>query len=176
MKPRHWSRHLNYILWLARTRSREPDVAFSITAALSVSRLRRLAMEASLSLRPPIAAEKPLPRTCIVQYSNSGTRLRRSPADGRLNRRLKTAAVMEGVTAAADPGKAEVTWQIVVGAVAGVTPFVVAGIEFSKRIIAQRRCEVCGGSGLVLEEKEYFRCPGCGGFLPWQSWKRFFSG
>ncbi|KAI8009332.1 Receptor-like protein kinase [Camellia lanceoleosa] len=58
----------------------------------------------------------------------------------------------------------------------GVTPFVVAGIEFSKRIVAQRKCGVCGGSGLVLRDKYYFRCPGCGGFLPWQSWKRFFSG
>ncbi|KAG4952481.1 hypothetical protein JHK85_046348 [Glycine max] len=47
--------------------------------------------------------------------------------------------------------------------VAGVTPFVVAGIEFSKIIIAQKRCEVCGGSGLVLREKEkdYLRCPEC---------------
>ncbi|CAB4308338.1 unnamed protein product [Prunus armeniaca] len=59
---------------------------------------------------------------------------------------------------------------------AGVTPFVVAGIEFSKRIIAQKRCEVCGGSGLVLTKQDYVKCPGCGGFLPWQSWKRFFSG
>ncbi|GMH14446.1 hypothetical protein Nepgr_016287 [Nepenthes gracilis] len=42
--------------------------------------------------------------------------------------------------------------------------------------VAQRRCELCGGSGLVLRDKSYFRCPGCGGFLPWQSWKRFFSG
>ncbi|KAF8414226.1 hypothetical protein HHK36_002226 [Tetracentron sinense] len=65
------------------------------------------------------------------------------------------------VSAAADPAQAELTWQIVVGAIAGVTPFVVAGIEFSKRIVAQRRCGVCGGSGLVLREKYYFRCPGC---------------
>ena len=28
--------------------------------------------------------------------------------------------------------------------------------------IAQRRCEVCGGSGLVLREKDYFKCPECG--------------
>ncbi|KAL8239193.1 hypothetical protein R6Q59_015760 [Mikania micrantha] len=58
---------------------------------------------------------------------------------------------------------------------AGVAPFVVAGIEFSKRIVAQKKCIECGGSGLVLIEKEYIRCPNCGGFLPWQSWKRFFS-
>ncbi|KAL5173682.1 hypothetical protein HKD37_16G046188 [Glycine soja] len=77
-----------------------------------------------------------------------------------------------------DPAPGEVTWQI--GAIqngaqelgfdfvclyfaAGVTPFVVAGIEFSKIIIVQKRCEVCGGSGLVLREKEkdYLRCPEC---------------
>ncbi|CAO2197522.1 unnamed protein product [Urochloa humidicola] len=70
----------------------------------------------------------------------------------------------------------QVTWQIVVGAVAGVTPFVVAGVEFSKRIFAQKKCEVCGGSGLVMKNDYYVRCQGCGGFLPWQSWRRFFTG
>ncbi|KAB1225973.1 hypothetical protein CJ030_MR1G018344 [Morella rubra] len=93
------------------------------------------------------------------------------------NRRLTTrTSVIQDVSAVTSPTGVVVTWQIAVGAAAGVTPFVVAGIEFGKRIIAQRRCEVCGGSGLVLRDKEYFRCPGCGGFLPWQSWKRFFSG
>ncbi|PON94104.1 hypothetical protein TorRG33x02_101430 [Trema orientale] len=87
----------------------------------------------------------------------------------------KVAAITE-FTAAADPAPSGLTWQIVIGAIAGVTPFVVAGIEFSRRIIAQKRCEVCGGSGLVLKKEYYVRCPGCGGFLPWQSWKRFFSG
>nr|BAJ87215.1 predicted protein [Hordeum vulgare subsp. vulgare] len=38
--------------------------------------------------------------------------------------------------AVADLPPAEVTWQIVVGAVAGVTPFVVAGVEFGKRIVS----------------------------------------
>ncbi|KAG8055322.1 hypothetical protein GUJ93_ZPchr0001g29866 [Zizania palustris] len=78
--------------------------------------------------------------------------------------------------AAADLPPPQVTWQIVVGAAAGVTPFVVAGVEFSKRIIAQKRCEICGGSGLVMKKDYYVRCQGCGGFLPWQSWKRFFRG
>ncbi|KAM6580696.1 hypothetical protein CsatA_004470 [Cannabis sativa] len=90
--------------------------------------------------------------------------------------KLKKVAVITEFSAAADPAPDGFTWQIVVGALAGVTPFVVAGIEFSKRIIAQRSCEVCGGSGLVLKKENYVRCPGCGGFLPWQSWKRFFSG
>ncbi|KAI3858860.1 hypothetical protein MKX03_006929 [Papaver bracteatum] len=75
-----------------------------------------------------------------------------------------------------EPVQAEITWEIIVGTLAGVIPFVVAGIEFSKRIAAQKRCTVCRGSGLVRREKYYFRCPRCGGFLPWQSWKRFFSG
>ncbi|KAI5078195.1 hypothetical protein GOP47_0008019 [Adiantum capillus-veneris] len=69
-----------------------------------------------------------------------------------------------------------VTWQVAVGTIAGITPFVVAGIEFSKRIAAQRNCNVCGGSGLVKRDEYYFRCYSCGGFLPWQSWKRFFTG
>uniref|UniRef100_A0ACD5VZ45 Uncharacterized protein n=1 Tax=Avena sativa TaxID=4498 RepID=A0ACD5VZ45_AVESA len=38
--------------------------------------------------------------------------------------------------AVADLPPAEITWQIVVGAVAGVTPFVVAGVEFGKRIVS----------------------------------------
>ncbi|KAF9589117.1 hypothetical protein IFM89_019167, partial [Coptis chinensis] len=28
--------------------------------------------------------------------------------------------------------------------------------------VAQRRCGVCKGSGLVLRDKYYFRCPRCG--------------
>ncbi|KAK7837146.1 hypothetical protein CFP56_021643 [Quercus suber] len=79
------------------------------------------------------------------------------------NRRLTTRIkVINDVSTTMNPAGVEVTWQIVVGAIAGVTPFVVAGIEFSKRIIAQRRCVVCGGSGLVLREKDYFKCPECG--------------
>ncbi|MCO5549968.1 hypothetical protein L7F22_003445 [Adiantum nelumboides] len=69
-----------------------------------------------------------------------------------------------------------VTWQVAVGTIAGITPFVVAVVEFSKRIVAQRKCSICGGSGLIKRDEYYFRCYSCGGFLPWQSWKRFFSG
>ncbi|PWA78463.1 hypothetical protein CTI12_AA215050 [Artemisia annua] len=106
-------------------------------------------------------------------YSNHklyGTRLRLT------ERRNRITAVSEASEVVFAPGDPEITWQIVVGTFAGVTPFVVAGIEFSKRIVAQKKCTECGGSGLVLIEKEYIRCPNCGGFLPWQSWQRFFSG
>ncbi|KAI9115810.1 hypothetical protein K1719_013479 [Acacia pycnantha] len=96
--------------------------------------------------------------------------------NARRTRRTSIRATINDVQTVLDPAPVQVTWQIVVGAIAGVTPFVVAGVEFSKRIISQKTCEECGGSGLVLREKEYFRCPECGGFLPWQSWKRFFSG
>ncbi|KAL2944968.1 adenylate kinase [Bienertia sinuspersici] len=91
--------------------------------------------------------------------------------------KVRVKAVDDVSRAIGDPSQAQLSWEIVVGALAGVVPFIVAGIEFSKRIVAQRRCEVCGGSGLVLRDKKYyFRCPSCGGFLPWQSWRRFFSG
>ncbi|KAI3828343.1 hypothetical protein L1987_02443 [Smallanthus sonchifolius] len=90
--------------------------------------------------------------------------------------RNRISAVDEVSAVTFDPAAPQITWQIIVGSIAGVTPFVVAGIEFSKRIVAQKKCIECGGSGLVLIEEEYIRCPNCGGFLPWQSWKRFFSG
>ncbi|KAG2299444.1 hypothetical protein Bca52824_035916 [Brassica carinata] len=84
------------------------------------------------------------------------------------NRRLRTpSALGELADTVAETGKSEITWS---------HTFVVAGVEFSKRIIEQKRCEECRGSGLVFRDKKYFRCPGCGGFLPWQSWRRFFSG
>lgn len=100
------------------------------------------------------------------------------PAAGSVvGRRAAPAPAGRGAVArAADVPPPQITWQIVVGAVAGVTPFVVAGVEFGKRIIAQKKCEICGGSGLVMKKDYYVRCQGCGGFLPWQSWRRFFTG
>ena len=68
-----------------------------------------------------------------------------------------------------DPG-----WQVYVGAVIGVIPFIIATYEFGKRVIIQRRCSVCGGSGLVLKGKYYKKCVACGGFLPWLGWRMFF--
>ncbi|KGN56051.1 uncharacterized protein LOC101220311 [Cucumis sativus] len=92
-------------------------------------------------------------------------------------RRTPAFAAIDGASLLpADSTQVQITWQIFVGAIAGVTPFVVAGIEFSKRIRVQKRCKECGGSGLVLRDDDYFRCPECGGFLPWQSWRRFFWG
>lgn len=89
----------------------------------------------------------------------------------------RISALAEVSSFTSDPAQAVVTWQIVVGALAGVTPFMVAGIEFGKRIVKQRQCGECKGSGLVLRtDQQYIRCPACGGWLPWQSWRRFFTG
>ncbi|KAG9452687.1 hypothetical protein H6P81_005591 [Aristolochia fimbriata] len=122
-------------------------------------------MEASASLRSPICAlpSSKGPRLWIPSARPGpsyvlGEKTKHLISEGRAQTRI-TAIDIAASTASAQP---EITWQIVVGAIAGVTPFVVAGIEFSKRIVAQRKCEVCGGSGLVQEEESYFRCPGCG--------------
>lgn len=94
---------------------------------------------------------------------------------------------------------------IVVGAVALAVPFFVAAVLFGERIYRQRSCKKCEGTGLVPnragylkrcqayvlsdlnneEEPTYFiltltiECYGeqqrCGGFLPWQSWEKFFT-
>ncbi|XP_041996746.1 uncharacterized protein LOC121746863 isoform X1 [Salvia splendens] len=59
--------------------------------------------------------------------------------------RFQSRAVTVNDAITSDP---ELTWQIVVGAIAGVAPFVVAGVEFSKRIVEQRNCKVdfCHGN------------------------------
>lgn len=68
-------------------------------------------------------------------------------------------------------------WQLWAGFIGGVSPFVIAAWEFGKRIVIQRQCEVCKGSGLIQRGKlnRLYKCNACGGFLPWQSWDRFFE-
>jgi hypothetical protein len=109
-------------------------------------------------------------------------------------------------------------WQLWVGFVAGMAPFVIAGAltpqrtgatipcappaphadradacfaaraayEFGKRILIQRECARCGGSGLIQRTlpigvtaepgmQPLRKCTSCGGFLPWLSWKYFFT-
>lgn len=41
--------------------------------------------------------------------------------------------------------------------------------------LIQRRCSRCSGSGLVERGPFLRKCPECGGFFPWQGWKRFLT-
>ena len=52
---------------------------------------------------------------------------------------------------------------------------VIAAYEFGKRILIQRQCELCKGSGLIQKGRYARKCTSCGGFLPWQSWGQFFT-
>ncbi|KAG8386043.1 hypothetical protein BUALT_Bualt03G0108000 [Buddleja alternifolia] len=118
-----------------------------------------------LSLRIFPGLKRPTNRGLITNHpTNYGSNL--SPATINKTAILQTSrvrAVNDVSAITSDPAQAEITWQIVIGALAGVTPFVVAGIEFGKRIAEQKNCKVCKGSGLVLRDKKYyFRCPGCG--------------
>uniref|UniRef100_A0A7N0VM49 Uncharacterized protein n=1 Tax=Kalanchoe fedtschenkoi TaxID=63787 RepID=A0A7N0VM49_KALFE len=63
----------------------------------------------------------------------------------RRRRRLevKTRAVTEVVADSLNLTPVDITWEIVVGSIAGATPFVVAGIEFSKRIVSTLRFSRC---------------------------------
>ena len=68
------------------------------------------------------------------------------------------------------------SWQLYVGFFAGLAPFIVASYEFGKRILMQRRCAMCRGTGLIRKGLGRSRkCTSCGGFLPWESWERFFD-
>jgi hypothetical protein len=75
--------------------------------------------------------------------------------------------------ALSDTGIAE--WQIYFGFVTGLSPFVIAAYEFGKRILIQRQCELCQGSGLIQKGRYARKCTSCGGFLPWQSWGQFLT-
>ena len=74
-------------------------------------------------------------------------------------------------------------WQLYCGFIAGVAPFAIAAIEFGKRIAIQRACARCRGSGLIeiningdrSRGTRKIKCTTCGGFLPWESWERFFT-
>jgi hypothetical protein len=77
------------------------------------------------------------------------------------------------VTTPYTPSPMEPGWEIYVGFVAGVVPFIIASYEFGKRIIIQRRCPECLGKGLVQRGKVLRKCTQCGGMLPWLGWKMF---
>ncbi|KAG5187738.1 hypothetical protein JKP88DRAFT_287913 [Tribonema minus] len=70
--------------------------------------------------------------------------------------------------------------QIVAGSAAGVLVYLWALYEFGSRIVTQRACAVCNGSGLVTVSRtgrklmQPRKCYACGGFLPWESWSRFW--
>ncbi|KAK9833912.1 hypothetical protein WJX74_009758 [Apatococcus lobatus] len=72
------------------------------------------------------------------------------------------------------PSQTELGWEVIVGAVVATVPLIVASYEFGKRILIQRRCPVCKGSGLIARGRFLRKCSQCGGFLPWQGWKTFF--
>ncbi|OSX76115.1 hypothetical protein BU14_0207s0033 [Porphyra umbilicalis] len=67
------------------------------------------------------------------------------------------------------------TAEVIIGSIALCVPFVVASVLFGERIVRQRRCPTCEGSGLVQKGRFMRRCRTCGGFLPWQSWRQFFG-
>ncbi|KAL0038996.1 hypothetical protein WJX77_004535 [Trebouxia sp. C0004] len=73
------------------------------------------------------------------------------------------------------PSPVTVGWEIYAGAIAGVIPFAIGSYQFIARILIQRRCEKCDGSGLVERGPLLRKCPECGGFFPWQGWKQFFT-
>ena len=74
----------------------------------------------------------------------------------------------------ADCCPAAVGWQLWVGAAVGAFPWFLGAYEFGKRIVIQRQCERCAGTGLVGGEAPR-KCPECGGFFPWESWQQFLT-
>ncbi|KAL3147611.1 hypothetical protein ABBQ38_014662 [Trebouxia sp. C0009 RCD-2024] len=88
------------------------------------------------------------------------------------------AALADDIAAASQPyvpSPVNVGWEVWVGAIAGVIPFAIGSYQFVARILIQRRCPRCSGSGLVERGPFLRKCPECGGFFPWQGWKQFLT-
>lgn len=49
---------------------------------------------------------------------------------------------------------------------AGVIPFIIGAYEFGKRILIQRQCQVCEGSGLVQRGRYLRKCPEASAHAP----------
>ena len=71
------------------------------------------------------------------------------------------------------PSQESLQAQATAGALLAMVPIVIASMDFGTRIKLQRECEACNGTGLVQSKSGRKRkCRECGGFLPWESWKR----
>ena len=124
--------------------------------------------------RNPGRPARPIPRgnaRCAAVPTPEAVDLAISLAADASN--VDTFAASSMADALSDTGIPE--WQIYYGFIAGLSPFVIAAYEFGKRILIQRQCELCGGSGLIQKGRYSRKCTSCGGFLPWQSWELFFT-
>lgn len=85
--------------------------------------------------------------------------------------------------------------EIWLGALLPTMVFALGSYEFGKRLLIQRRCAVCTGTGLVevpfnnssssfssssssspqQQQVRKVKCRACGGFFPWESAEKFFS-
>jgi len=103
--------------------------------------------------------------------SDCSSPLRLAPATARLRCRPPLAAYVP------PPLDDSALFPLYLGAAMGFFPVVIASYEFGKRLLIQRQCALCSGSGLVQRTQfgspRLLKCSACGGFLPWRSWKDF---
>ena len=113
----------------------------------------------------------PQPRRRLVSMRPAVLR----PPRGGLRTSPRTSRVVLALTP--DFAPTPPSTAIVVGAVVPVAVFLYGLAEFTKRVIIQRRCAVCAGSGLVpaASNGRLVKCRECGGFFPWTSAARFFE-
>ena len=60
---------------------------------------------------------------------------------------------------AVDAAESLVTPEIIAGSVIAVIPFIIASVLFGERIVRQRRCDKCKGSGLVSRGQYLLSAP-----------------
>ena len=165
--------------------------------------------------RPPIAAQQLRDRHCcsscckhekskpLPRSRREGERKQQPPAalpgEQPLDAASVSASWLEAATTTTTPTTTTSTGvpyvpspytpgpEIWLGALLPTLVFALGSYEFGKRILIQRRCAVCAGTGLVdvpfnssqqEQQEQQFRkvkCRACGGFFPWESASKFFS-
>lgn len=134
------------------------------------------------AMTPSSSSSSSSSSSCALARSSALRATRPVAVDRRRHRfashRARTPSLSRALPDDVDP-EAVQTWQLWFGFFAGLSPVVIAAYEFGKRVLIQRRCARCAGSGLIVvgagAEARKVKCASCGGFLPWESWSRFLS-
>jgi hypothetical protein len=147
--------------------------------------------------RPPAALPEPLAASALDAAPASASWLATTTAAAAAAATPSTGPATATLGAAYVPSPYTPGPEIWLGALLPTLVFALGSYEFGKRILIQRRCAVCAGTGLVdvpfvtsssssssssssgpRQQQQQFRkvkCRACGGFFPWESASKFFS-
>ena len=142
-------------------RSKAANILIAIIMAILCSPLQ------SLNTLPSLARHS----RCLRQGSSRRENVKLSAAE------ITPSDASEIINTFVPPDVGPEIWA---GSIIALLPIVYAAVLFTERVLTQRRCLICNGTGLVWttsqgsQLKKPRKCNNCGGMLPWMGWKYFF--